>query len=310
MTTATIRTGREYGAWPVLFESDGRVVVLSFSNALNTVSRWDPQSGREVWRVDPWAGGGPCAVVQAKGVGSILAVASESGVECLNAVTGSVLSSPAMEAGTVWDVAAGVLPDGRAVIVGAGHHHEVHRWDAVTGEPLGVPLMEHGTSVMSAAMVPGGRGGGALIATGDEAGVILRWDAATGTRIGKRMTGPEGAVRQIVPVGLPGGHTLLACVDDDRLLWRWDANTGEPVGKPVPLGAESEDPRLSVAVVNGSAYMLVSGTHDGMVWEWDLLTGTRLHAAVPGICCDVLVRSNGQAVIATGSPEGDLTLYA
>lgn len=232
MVMSTISTAREYGAWPVFLESGGQVVLLSFSNALNTASRWDPQSGRELWQVDFYAGGGPCTVVQTDEVGLILAVASERGVERVNAVTGTVLPSPGMHVGTVWDVAAGVLADGRAVIAGAGDQGEVHRWDAVTGEMLGVPLTGHRGPVMAIATVPGTQGEGPLIVSGDESGVILLWDAATGARRGEPITGHGDALVQIVPVDLPAGPTLLACVDRDRLLWRWDAHTHEPVGSP------------------------------------------------------------------------------
>lgn len=306
---STISTAREYGAWPVLLESGGQVVLLSFSNALTTVSRWDPQSGRELWGVDFYAGGGPCAVVHTDEVGPILAVASERGVERVNAVTGTVLPSPRMHVGTVWDVAAGVLADGRTVITGAGHHGEVHRWDAVTGEVLGVPLTGHRASVMSIAMVPGTQGEGPLIASGDESGALILWDAATGTRRGEPITGPDDAIVQIVPFDLPAGPTLLACVDRDRRLWRWDAHPFEQVGEPVPVGTQSEIPRVAVAVANGAAHMLVSGTDDKMVREWDPVTGRPMHASVPGISCDLLTRSTGHTVIATGSPEGDLVLY-
>lgn len=57
---------------------------------------------------------------------------------------------------TVWDVAAGALPDGRSFFAGAYHVRQlVHRWDAVTGNPLSAPLVGHKGCVMAVAVVPG-----------------------------------------------------------------------------------------------------------------------------------------------------------
>lgn len=301
-----VSTGREFGAWPVLFEADGKPVLLSFSDALGRVTRWDPETGRECWHVDFRAGGGPCAVARVGGGGRVLAVATERGVERLDALTGAELASPRMEVGTVWDVAAGVLPGGRAFVAGAGHCHQVFRWDAETGEPLGQPLAGHGTCVKSVAVVPGS--GGPLIVSGDENGVVLLWCAVTGTRIAE-LTGPADSIVQLVPVSFPAGATLLACVDHDRLLWRWDAATREPVGAPVPLGGDQDSPWSAPAVVNGAARLFVAGTADGMVWEWDPLAGRRVRAVADGISCAVLADGHGGPLLATGSPEGVITLH-
>lgn len=309
--TSVIRTGRDYGAWPVLAESDGELVLLSFSDGANRVSRWDPQGGREVWQVDLWAGGGECAVAQTAGGGAVLAVASEDGVERLDVLNGTSLPSPHMEnVSTVWDVAAGVLPDGRSFFAGAGHVQLVHRWDAVTGNPLSAPLVGHKGCVMAVAVVPASETGRTMIASGDEAGVILLWDAATGVRVGEAITGPGDAVRQIVPLRLSTGSDLLVCVDRDRLLWRWDTATGELLGAPMRLGSESEYPTLTAAVVDGVSRLFVSGTGDDKVWEWDPVTGMPVDAALPGISFDALVRSDGAVVFAAGTREGDIALYS
>jgi WD40 repeat protein len=310
--TSVIRTGRAYGAWPVLAESDGELVVLSFSDGANRVSRWDPQGGREVWQVDLWAGGGESTVAQMAAGGAILAVASEDGVERLDVLTGASLPSPHMaEVSTVWDVAAGVLPDGRPFFAGAGHVRQlVHRWDAASGNPLSAPLVGHKGCVMAVAIVPASGSERTMIASGDEAGVILLWDAATGVRVGEAIAGPADAIRQIVPLRLSTGSDVLVCVDRDRLLWRWETVTGELLGAPVRLGSESEYPTLTAAVVDGVSRLFVSGTSDEMVWEWDPVTGMAVDAILPGISFDVLVRSDGAAVFAAGTREGDIALYS
>lgn len=78
----------------------------------------------------------------------------------------------------------------------------------------------------------------------------------------------------------------------------------------MPLGSESEYPRVATAVVDSAARMFISGTDDGMVWERDPVTGKRIGVPMPGISFDVLVRSDGGAVFATGSRDGDIAQYA
>jgi hypothetical protein len=163
---------------------------------------------------------------------------------------------------------------------------------------------------MAVAVVPASETGRTVIASGDEAGVILLWDAATGVSVGEAITGPDDAVRQIVPLRLSTGSDLLMCVDRDRLLWRWVAATGELLGAPARLGSESEYPTLTATVVDGVSRLFVSGTGDDMVWEWDPVAGVPVDAVFPGISCDVLVRSDGAAVCAVGTREGDIALYS
>ncbi|MFF4351085.1 WD40 repeat domain-containing protein [Streptomyces sp. NPDC001530] len=204
---------------------------------------------------------------------------------------------------TVWDVAAGVLPGGRRFFVGAGS--DIFRWDAMSGDPLGAPLTGHRGWVMAVTAVPG-RNGTAVIASGDENGVILRWDSKTGDRIGNSITGSRAAIRQITSLILPTGSTLLIAVDSDSTLWRWDAQTGESVGEPISLSAEY--PTVAPAVVDGAARLFTSGT-DNKVREWDAATGEFVGIPWVGIDIQVLARADGSMLFATGSPEGDISLY-
>lgn len=76
------------------------------------------------------------------------------------------------------------------------------------------------------------------------------------------------------------------------------------------MGSESAYPTVTAAVVDGADRMCISGTDDGMVWEWNPVTGKPIEVVLPGISLDVLVRSDGCTVFATGSRDGDLSLYA
>ncbi|MEQ8145591.1 WD40 repeat domain-containing protein [Streptomyces sp. OP7] len=307
--THVIKTGTPYDAWPALAETaDGQLLVLSSSGGGADCSRWDPESGRRVWRFafDDGGGGGQAVACPPEG-GAVLASAGEDGVRRLNALTGQELPSPLMEdVGTVWGVAACLLPGGHWVFVGAGHDGGVHRWDALTGAPLGSPLKGHGCRVTAVTSVrdPDGT---ALIASGDEAGRILRWDAATGEPIGEPVANPGGGViRHLSSVVLPNRSVLLVGTDADGALQRWKAATGEPVGEPIPL--DTEHPWVATAVVGGTARLFASGTDD-LVREWDPVTGELVAVPWAGVSVAALECADGSTVIATGSREGDVRLH-
>ena len=160
----------------MVFEGGGRLVLPSFSDALGRVTRWDPETGRERWHVDFRAGGGLCDIARAGGGRRVLAVAAEEGVSRFDAMTGAELAS-------VWDVAAGVLPGGRAFVAGAGHNGKVFRWGAETGERVGEPVALGGdedTPWLAPALV----GGAArLFVAGTAYGTVREWDPVAGRRV-------------------------------------------------------------------------------------------------------------------------------
>jgi WD40 repeat protein len=308
--SAVVSTGRRNGAWPKLAETaDGRLVLLSTADGGAELSRWDPHTGRQVWRFSEFESPGQGWAVARSAGGLIVAAATEEGVQRVDGLTGTALPSPLMEnANTVWDVAAGQLPDGRPFFTGAGHFQTVHRWNAMTGRPLGPPLAGHSMPVMSVAVVPA-PAGTVMIASGDESGSIRRWNALTGEPIGKPITASNAAIRHILPLPLPlpNGRTLLAGIDSDSVLRRWDAHTGAPLGDPTPL--DSEYPRMTAAVIAGTARLFTSDT-TAVIREWDATTGKLIGEPLTGTSLDILIRANGSPVFATGSREGDITIYA
>ncbi|MEU1412538.1 WD40 repeat domain-containing protein [Streptomyces sp. NPDC005731] len=158
---------------------------------------------------------------------------------------------------------------------------------------------------MAVTTVPG-RNRTAVIAAVDENGVILRWDPKTGDRIGDPITGSRARIMQITSLILPTGSTLLIATDSDSTLWRWEASTGESVGEPISLGSEYQT--VAPAVVDGAARLFTAGS-DNMVREWDTATGELIGIPWTGTAIEVLARADGSTLFATGSPEGDISLY-
>ncbi|MEE1670445.1 hypothetical protein RCR19_33840 [Streptomyces sp. WAC07094] len=65
---------------------------------------------------------------------------------------------------------------------------------------------------------------------------------------------------------------------------------------------------MASAVVDGGARLFTSGT-DNMVREWDAATGELIGIPWAGRAVEVLARADGSMLFATGSSEGDISLY-
>lgn len=149
--------------------------------------------------------------------------------------------------------------------------------------------------------------GAALLAAVDEAGVLYRWDAATGEPIGTLVhSSLEGGMR-MTSLTLPGGRALLACLDMNGTLARWDATTGEPIGTPLSLG---EDATAVTGVrLDGGGRLFVSTVHD-LIQVRDAVTGTATNAELTGANSSALTRPDGSVLLATGNAlGGDMHLH-
>ncbi|TKA11455.1 hypothetical protein FCI23_11540 [Actinacidiphila oryziradicis] len=286
--------------WPKLARARSGHVVLLSSCEGQEIRRWDIATGRMLWRSDDVWFPNALAVASPPGRNPVVAVATEDGVLRLDALTGAELDGYAMAANdTIWDVATGLLPDGRAFIAGAGHcGFSVYRWDAATGEPLGPPLAGHTICVkaITAITLPDGT---PLIASEDEAGRILRWNAASGQPYGNPIHGPGQYNMQLVSLALSDGRVMLASLDMHGTLSRWDAVTGEPIG---PLLRPGPETFLACATAAGGGVLFIA-PYDGPVRVWDAVSGKILGAPLPGTGPAALSCFDGSVWLATQAGE-------
>jgi WD40 repeat protein len=278
--------------------------VLLSSGEGQGICRWDMSTGRMLWRSeDAWPNA--LAVASPPGRNPVVAVATEDGVMRLDALTGAELAGYAMaEADTIWDVATGILPDGRAFIAGAGHcGFRVYRWDAATGEAMGAPLTGHRICVkaVTCMALPDGT---TLIASEDEAGVILRWDALSGEPFGRPIQGPGQVNMQLVSLPLPDGRVILASLDMKGTLSRWDAVTGEPIGPLLQPGPETF---LACATAAGHGLLFIA-SYDGPTRVWDAVSGEVLGAPLPGTGPAALSCFDGSVWLATRTGEAEMAV--
>jgi WD40 repeat protein len=288
------------------WDGHGEVVLLSTSAGYD-VCRWDAATGRLSWQ---FAGTDPVsavAVARPPNRGPLVAVATDMGVERVDAVTGVALPDKDMgETDTIWDVTCGLLPDARAFIAAAAQCEGlVHYWDAATAEPLGPPLTgdERPVKAITSMTLPDGT---ALIAAEDEAGTIRRWDAATGEPVGSTIRDAGNYTMQLVSLVMPGNRALLASLDMDGTLSRWDAITGEQIGAPLNLGPDAAT--LAGGSLNGTGLLFISMI-GGPIQVFDAGTGRPTNTPLPGVNPSALTCHDGSMLLATGrSRTGEMYL--
>jgi WD40 repeat protein len=278
---------------------DGVVRLVSGSDW--DVRVWDLTTGAELARSpDHYSGINSMAVCQLVDSHPVIAVATEDGVSWWDPVTGDE-PYPDADVGTMWALAAAATPDGAVTLFGAAHlgrPFPVHRWDAASGR-LGTPLGHHDDCVKSVSALP--LAGGLMVASGDDSGVVRRWDALTATEVGTPLTGHD-LVLALALTRFADGRVLLASGCRDSTLRRWDAFTGELIGSQT--GAHADGLISLCAAVIGGQPQLISAGCDGVVRRWDAASGDLIDEPLSGYSATVFT-INGTYLIAAGTIDND-----
>jgi WD40 repeat protein len=303
---------QEISAVPVSPYSRGLAVLVS--SGRDGARCWDAATGDPIGNppFEPVpVGDGPAAVWMPDG-GLMVGSGTSEGILRCEVFSGTIADeSSAMpedeeppDDPTVWDVAAGRLPDGRPFFAGACADGGVHLVDAESGEPVRGPLQGLPSQVLAVAVTTLADGT-VMVAAGGESRRILRWNAVTGEPIGGPLTGPKRWVMRLAFRALPDGRTLLLAVDDDGMVHRWEAMSGDPVGEPLRSTGEAGDaPRLA-AVAPGH---LIAMGRGGVVRCWDGRTGEPLGDTPDAGSATTVITADGVTLFAIGHTDGSITI--
>jgi hypothetical protein len=271
------------------------LVSLHSSAGSDLVQVHDPRNHRLISSAGPY-GVNFLAVCELGWREPVIAISTDCGVVWLDPRTGAEIH-PADTAARVFPMAswAGTLLGGSWLAP-----FPVLRWDGGTGlrlEPLG--FHEALPAALSVLDLPDGP----VVCTGDESGMVSRWDPRTGARAGETLTVGDERITAITSVRLADGRHLIAATTAD--LHRWDAATGEPVGVPIVVDSYAVR-RMDPVIVNDRPELITLGS-DEVVQRWDAETGEQIGDPIPGFSVTVL-RRYGELTLAVGTAQGTLDM--
>lgn len=284
---------------------NGEPLLVSSVPDGSEVSRWDIKTGGRAWcDREGMSGCNDKALVQIPGGGPRLAIATEDGIEWWDALSGEHHPEMSREGWTIWAVSSGVLPDGRPILVGAGHDGVVYRWDPITGAPLdGVTAKGRG-AMMAVGFVAHPDAIGVMV-SGDEAGRVWRWNAATGEQVGEPVEGHDSGI-SIIQECLSMQAPSFVSSDQEGVLKRWHAVTGAQIGRPIETGVAVYS--LATANIGGAAVMFAAGA-DEVVRAWNTDSGEPIRLSLNSAVISIVARHDGTALVATSTPQGEIVLH-
>jgi hypothetical protein len=201
---------------------------------------------------------GPTRVwpVEAPGGRLILVAQRHDETRRFDARTGQAVGDP----GRPWPgehfdfgCAAATVPDGRTIVAGA-HERGISRYDLLSGGACPPAAGEQASAIWDVTMatLPGGR----VVAAGaGYDGLVYRWDAATGERIGEPLSRRRAILKAVTTAVSAGGEPVLVSGSEKGDVLRWDAAAGAPIGEPLP-GPVGDARDLAVARLPGGRQIL------------------------------------------------------
>jgi WD40 repeat protein len=165
-----------------------------------------------------------------------------------------------------------------------------------------------------------------MLASGNSHGIIQRWDATTGTRIGKPLTrrNKNAHITSLVAWNAPDGEVILASLEHHSRPFRrstircWDANTGISIGKPL-MGNRSQSDGGGVvealaAWTGRDGPTLALGYGDGTIRRCDAGTGEQIREQLTGQRAGISALTawtgpDGHVRMASGGSDGTILLW-
>jgi WD40 repeat protein len=200
-------------------------------------------------------------------------------------------------AGSVRSVA--LSADGKILASGSADN-TIILWNAITHQPLGLPLTGHTGSLWSVALSADGK----ILASGSGDNTVMLWDVTTRQPLGPPLIGHTGSV---VSVALSGDGKILVSGSEDGTIILWDMVTRQPLGSPF-IGHNG--PVRSV-VLSSDGTILASGSKDSTIIVWDVATRQPIGAPLighNGTVLSIALSADGKT-LASGSGDNTIRLW-
>ena len=167
-------------------------------------------------------------------------------------------------------------PDGQILVAGADK--AVRRFDVISGQPLGTPLIGHGDKVIALGFTQDGQEFSSLASDGS----LLRWEARSGHAAGQPVQGPAVTAAVFGP-----NLASFATGSNDGVvgIWRWDAthadsiHNADSIGEPMRGHGNSP---VNALAFSPDGSLLISGGWDKTLRRWDARTGQPLGNPLEG----------------------------
>ncbi|MFD8212432.1 WD40 repeat domain-containing protein [Streptomyces sp. NPDC059697] len=217
---------------------DGRVLLASGGDT-GTIAVWNPVTGQPVR--DPagdWPGGvtGMCTATIPDGRTLLVTATPRGAVRLWDPDTGECVGRLNPYGSPIQSIAALPISAGHTLIAASDTAGRLHVWDPAVDDPwepgAAVQLSaraladaDHRVAAVAAVPTPGR----AVLATGDNRGVVMLWDLATGAPVGDGLPASTGTagVPVITATTLPGGRTVLVIgTRHGHRLRVWEPETG------------------------------------------------------------------------------------
>ncbi len=299
-----IRNAHQGSIWPLGVgpkTGEFRLVASSGDPRNPGLALWDVKSGAMKWRNAGAGGDGAFQIVVVSTRRDFdVAVATERGIAVLSGATGEPVFGRRLGEETTWGVAAGFLSDGSSFIVGALAGGSVCRWSAETGGIIGSPMLGHDASV-KAIDVLSCAGESAVILSGDEMGVVRKWNADTGEFVDSLRSG-DGVELLTVGIGARSSP-LFACADFESNVRVWDVRNGRQVGRTISIGAY---PTGLALFDSGGSPHIAAASDDAVVGCWEIETGERFGEFPSGFSLAAGSNGAGRTVLVVGTIDGSI----
>jgi len=151
--------------------------------------------------------------------------------------------------------------DGRKVVSGS-RDHKLRLWNAQTGEMIGAPFGDHGSTLKSVAFSPDGT----KVVSGSEDGTLRLWDVRTAQPIGVPLQAHE---RGVWDVAFSPDGTKVVSAGGDKTLRLWDVRTERQIGAPLV----GHNGAVGSVAFSFDGSKIVSGGEDKTLRLWNVQTG-------------------------------------